>query len=186
MKNCLTLIIALLIFGGSAIAQDGDDAPIDRKNTLKANPLGLIIGIGKINYERKLGTHSSVQLGASYFSYTSDGSGISGLGLVPEYRFYVTGDAIGGFYLAPFAKYNALTLKDNDSRGTVSWYSGGAKAGFQWIMGKKETFVMDLAFGGKYSDFNLRVKEGAESDFDNTDLFEGFSPELHFAIGFAF
>ena len=79
-------------------------------------------------------------------------------------------------------------VKNDDTgfEGGLNIYRAGAKAGMQWLMGKKENFIIDLAFGGKYSDFNLNVKEGTGESFDNEDLFQGFSPELHFAIGFAF
>lgn len=184
MKKVLTSFFIIAVFGMTGVsAQDAE-----KKNTLKANPMGLIIGLGKINYERKLGDASSAQLGVSYFSYSSDGTSFSGLGLLPEYRFYVTKEALDGFYLAPFMKYNNFTLKNDeeDFKGSLNAYRFGAKAGFQWLMGKRKSFVMDLAFGGKYSDFNLKVKEGSEDDFDNENLFQGFSPELHFAIGYAF
>ena len=186
MKTRLTLLLsACLFFFYSAQAQD--DAA-SKSNTFKANPLGLIVGAGKINYERKINDGASAQLGVSFWSFGSDGSSISGLGLVPEYRFYTAQEALEGFYIAPFMKYNNYTVKDDDEgfKAAANVYRFGAKGGFQWLMGKKENFVIDLAFGGKYSDFNLKVKEGDDSDFENEDLFQGFSPELHFAIGFAF
>lgn len=181
----LTLIIALFILGSSAVfAQDGSS----KNNAFKANPLGLIVGLGKVNYERKLSESTSAQLGVSYFSFNNSGDSFSGLGLVPEFRFYVNKNALDGFYVAPFMKYNNFTVKDGDSgfQGALNIYRAGAKAGMQWLMGKNENFIIDLAFGGKYSDFNLNVKEGDGDSFDSEDLFEGFSPELHFAIGFAF
>ncbi len=180
----LTFLFALIILGSATVhAQDGD-----KNNSFKANPLGLLFGLGKINYERKLNDSMSAQLGLSYFSFSNSGNSFSGLGLVPEVRFYVGGNAIEGFYVAPFMKYNGLTLEDKDSefKGRLNAYRGGAKAGMQWLMGKNENFIIDLAFGGKYSDFNIKVKEGSSDNFDSEDLFEGFSPELHFAIGFAF
>lgn len=176
----MTLLLATL-----SINAQSENEP---KNTLKANPLGLIIGIGKINYERKLSETTSAQLGASYFNYSADGLSLSGLALAPEYRFYTGDAALKGFFLAPFLKYNNVTLKDEDQgfKGSLNAFAIGAKGGFQWLLGKQESFVIDLAFGGKYSDFNLKVKEGSEDAYDNEDLFHGFSPELHFAIGFAF
>lgn len=160
----------------------------EQKNSLKANPLGLIVGIGKINYERKITDASSAQLGISYFKFSNDGSSISGLSLIPEFRFYVSKKAIDGFYLAPFFRYRNLTVKDEDDgfKASLNNYGGGAKAGFNWLLGKEQNFVIDLAFGAKYQDFSISVKEGTEDDLDNENLFHGFSPELHFALGFAF
>ena len=191
MKPRLLTIITLITLSTTIFAQDTESATT-KKNTFKANPLGLILGIGKINYERQLGPKSSAQLGFSFFSYTADGSGLSGFSLLPEYRFFVNGTAVEGFYIAPFAKYNSITyenegdLTGEDFKAKLNVYRIGAKGGFQWLLGKNENFVIDLAFGGKYSDFNLKVKEGNDDDFDNENLFEGFTPELSFAIGFVF
>ncbi len=186
-KITLLSAVVWLALSSSVYAQsEGSSDPV-KANAFKANPLGLIIGIGKINYERRLSASTSVQLGASYFSYGNNDGSFSGLGLIPELRWYVGGHALEGFYVAPFAKYRNFSVKDKDdgSKYSVNVYGGGAKAGMQWLMGKKDNFIMDLAFGGKYQDFNYR-EEDNEGAVDIDNFLSGFSPELHFAIGFAF
>lgn len=181
-KNVITLTVIMALSIGMVLGQS------EQKNALKANPLGLILGVGKINYERKITDASSVQLGISYFKFSNSGSSLSGLSLIPEYRFYVSKKAIDGFYLAPFFKYRNLTVEDesDDFKASLNNYGGGAKAGFNWLLGKEQNFVIDLAFGAKYQSYSINVSQGSEDDFNNADSFEGFSPELHFALGFAF
>ena len=181
MKKIVLLTLVSLIFATTAFSQE-------QKNAIKANPLGLIIGLGKLSYERELSASSSVQLGVSYFSYELFGSStFSGFGLIPEYRFYPGADkeAIEGFYAAPFLVYNNFTVKDDDSKAALNIYGGGGKVGWNWLLGKSDGFVIDLSFGLRYTDGNLDVESGSDDDFD-VDLWKGVRPDLNFAIGFAF
>ncbi len=182
MKQLHLILVLSLLGVSSSMAQED----VANDNAIKANPLGLLLGIGKINYEKKLSDSRSAQLGVSYFNYGNSGDRLSGLGIIPEYRFYIKDDAIDGFYVAPFLKYNNFTVTDGDFKGALNIYSGGAKAGMQWLLGKKDNFIIDLAFGGSYSDYNLKVKTGSDTSFDSEDLLSGIGLELNFSIGFAF
>lgn len=178
----LILFITFILISAPSFAQEKKEFD----NSLKANPLGFLIRIGKINYEKKISESSSAQLGAFLINYSASGDSFSGFGLIPEYRFYINDNAIDGFYLAPFLKYNNLTVKSGGFKGALNIYRIGAKAGMQWLFGRNDNFVVDLAFGAKYSVFNLAVKFGSEDSFNNENLFTGISPELNLAIGFAF
>lgn len=186
MKKSLTIFFVLSILGSSTLFAQDTETEKGKMNSFKARPIGLIIGLGKIAYERKLNDHGSIQLGLAYFDYNFDSFGFSGIGITPEYRIFVTGDAIDGFYIAPFLSYDALTVKGDDTKATGYRYGGGAKAGFQWLLGKRESFVIDLAFGGRYVDFGYKVENGSNDDFEDSSFLTGFRPDITFAIGFAF
>ncbi|MBV6644077.1 MAG: DUF3575 domain-containing protein [Cyclobacteriaceae bacterium] len=178
-KVTLMALITILFVTASGFAQE-------KKNAIKAPPLGLILGFGKISYERALSEQTSAQLGVRFFSFDFDGTKFSGYGFIPEYRIYLgEPQAIEGFYAAPFAAFNSFSLKDGDSKATLSVFGGGGKVGWNWLLGKRNSFVIDLAFGARYVDGNIKVDSGSEDDFE-TGLWTGFRPELNFGIGFAF
>ncbi len=160
-----------------------------KQNAIKASPLGLIIGFGKVSYERALNESNSAQLAFSFFSYDLSGTSFSGIGFVPEYRFYLSDEkeAIEGFYAAPFVVYNNFTIKSDEenSKASLNIFGGGGKVGWNWLLGKSDAFNIDLSLGMRYTDANLSVKSGTEDDFD-FDLWKGFRPDIRFALGFAF
>jgi Protein of unknown function (DUF3575) len=154
------------------------------KNVLKINTLCLIIGTGSIFYERKLADGTSAQLGAAYMSYKFSDTRFSGLILTPEVRIYPKKNAIDGFYLAPYFRYQNFTVKNttDDSKGSLTSLGGGVIVGRQWIT--NSGFTMDLFFGGHYGSSSVKVNSGTDT-FD-TGNFSGFKPRMGFALGFAF
>ena len=104
--------------------------------------------------------------------------------LTPEARFYPKQNAIDGFYLAPYVRYQNFSLENTESndKGTYTKFGGGLLFGRQWIT--NSGFTMDLFFGGHYSKGSVDVESGTDS-FD-VGKFEGFGLRVGFAIGFAF
>lgn len=177
LASLFTLIVAI-----SSIAQDKPFVS-DKKNVLKINSLSLFVGTGSIFYERRINEISSAQLGVAYLSITINDTKFTGLLLTPEYRFYLQKNAISGFYVAPYFRYQRYSLEAKDnSKAIFSTYGGGAVLGMQWIF--QTDFNLDLFFGGNYSKGSLDITSGADSF--NTNVFEGFRPRVGLALGFAF
>lgn len=183
MKKLLVLALATF-FATCSFAQDGPKFS-QEKNVLKVNTLSLIIGTGSIFYERKINDFSSVQLGVGYLNYTFDDTKFSGIILTPEFKMYLKKNAIDGFYISPYFRYQKYTVEEKDaiiSKGTLTCYGGGLLFGRQWIT--NSGFTMDLFFGGHYSSGDVSIESG--SDKFNDNLFKGFRTRIGFAIGFAF
>jgi len=182
MKKMVVLFV-LAIFSISLFAQSEIEAAPE-KNVLKVNTLALIIGTGSVFYERELSDNMSAQMGVGYLNYKIDETKFSGLILTPEFKFYIRKNAIDGFYLAPYLRYNKFdyTENDNQNQGSFKAFGGGVAFGRQWIMQKG--FIMDLFFGGHYTDGSVDIKSG--SDPADVTKFEGFKTRVGFAIGFAF
>jgi hypothetical protein len=106
----------------------------------------------------------------------------SGIILTPEVRIYPKKNAIDGFYIAPYLRYQNYTLQNGTDKGSLSSMGGGLLFGRQWIF--KKGFTMDLFFGGHYGSSNVKVDSG--TDIFNTNLITGFGIRVGFAIGFAF
>jgi hypothetical protein len=154
------------------------------KNVIKVNTLALIIGTGSIFYERKVTDLASAQLGVGYLNYKIEDTKFSGLILTPECKFYIRKNAIDGFYISPYLRYNQYKYKASEatSEGSYTSVGGGVAFGRQWIL--RKGFVMDFFFGGHYTDGKVDIQSGAEPA--DVTKFEGFKTRVGFAIGFAF
>ena len=182
MKKLLPILFVIVLVS-SSYAQDKPTVS-EEKNVLKVNSLSLLVGTGSIFYERELSDVTSAQLGLAYLSFTIEDSKFTGIILTPEMRFYVKKNAIDGFYVAPYFRYQrfSLTAKD-DSKATYQVFGGGAVFGRQWIF--NSGFTLDFFFGGNYGKGDLKITSGTNS-FEGTTKFDGFRPRIGLALGFAF
>ncbi|MEW5846988.1 MAG: DUF3575 domain-containing protein [Bacteroidota bacterium] len=184
MKKLITLA-TLVVLALPMFAQD-KPAVSEEPNVVKVNTLSLLVGTGSLFYERKLSDNLSGQMGVGYLSYKIEDSKFSGLILTPEVRFYPKSNAIDGFYLAPYFRYQNFKLENTETndKGTYANYGGGLAIGRQWIT--DSGFTMDLFFGGHYSKGSIETEEGATGDNFDVAKFEGFRIRIGFSIGFAF
>jgi hypothetical protein len=180
MKNLLVLSLVLLL----TISSFAQPVVSTEKNVLKVNTLSLFLGTGSIFYERKISDLTSAQLGVCYMNFKLDDTKFTGLILTPELRIYPKKNAIDGFYLSPYLRYQKFTVenKNTDSKGTLTSMGGGLVFGRQWIT--DSGFTMDLFFGGHYGSADVKVDSGTDS-FDS-NFFDGFRMRVGFALGFAF
>lgn len=105
-------------------------------------------------------------------------SEISGFGVNAEVRFHPSGRALRGFYIAPNISYNNLS-GDDDSDGSVSVFSIGALAGWQWFPG--DDFAIGLGIGVDH--YSVSATEGSDVDFFSS--YDGLVPALRFDLGYA-
>jgi hypothetical protein len=180
MKKLLLIVLACSVmvssFGQKEVSTD--------KNVLKVNTLSLFLGTGSIFYEHGFSEKISGQLGVGYLGYKAGGTKFSGLFLTPEVRFYPKSNAIDGFYLAPYVRYQNLSLSVDADKGSMTSMGGGLAFGRQWIT--NSGFTMDLFFGGHYSSAKFKAETGAGEETFNLGAFKGFKPRIGFALGFAF
>lgn len=140
----------------------------DVKNVVKINfgQLGNTGGVGFF-YERMLNPIVSVSLGISgkYNSASIDGTGssgligsekTSGLGYMPEVRFYPIPNyhAPRGLYLSAFYNYynekyeiKGYTSNKDETIGSVSTTFNSIGGTIGWMFRIKSSFVIDLGFG---------------------------------------
>ena len=172
------------LFLGIAVCSYAQDQPTvaPEKNVIKVNTLALIIRTGAVFYEREISDVISAQLGIAYMNYTIDDTHLDGVGVTPEVRFYIRKNALDGFYVGPYLRYNNFGFDDNNSAGRYKGFGGGVSFGRQWIFQKG--FVIDLFFGGHYTNSRIELTSGSEPP-DFTRI-EGFNIRTGFSIGFAF
>jgi hypothetical protein len=183
MKKLL-IIFLTVILTISSFAQDGPKVSVE-KNVLKINTLSLFLGTGSIFYERELSDLTSAQLGVAYMGFKLGDTKFTGLILTPEVRIYPKKNAIDGFYIAPYLRYQKFTVKNttDPAQGSLTSMGGGLLFGRQWIT--DSGFTMDLFFGGHYGSSSVKVDSGSTESIDS-NFFSGFKPRVGFALGFAF
>ena len=182
MKNIVVLFL-LSALTLSSFAQD-EVIVAPEKNVLKVNTLALVIGTGSIFYEREISDLASAQIGVGFMNYNFGDAKFTGLILTPEAKFYIRSNAIDGFYISPYLRYNQYGYKsdEGEDEGKFSAVGGGVAFGRQWIF--RKGFVIDFFFGGHYTDGSVDIQQGGEPE--DITKFEGFKTRVGLAVGFAF
>jgi hypothetical protein len=175
----LLTLVTFVALASSAMAQP--------TNAIKINLLSPVARTFNIAYEKAINENGSFQLGFFYSGAKISDTKISGWGLTPEYRFYLSQTpAPNGFYVAPFLRYNSFTAQDNTNntvnKATVTQFGGGAVVGRQWVFKERVTF--DMFIGPKYQNTSTKVTSG--SDSFSGSLFNSFGIRGGITLGIAF
>jgi hypothetical protein len=197
MKKVVMIFSSVLLLGVYAHGQ--------ASHAVKLNPLGALFGNLGVGYEHGLSDNTSVQLGLSFFSRSFDVSAVSdgdiisgdqkfsGIGFVPEFRYYFDG-AIEGWYGGAFANYNSIKFKteysagndDLNSESTITNVGAGAEFGKQWLLGGNDNFVIDLNLGVGFQSASIDSDNSEEDDIEFGLAASGVWPKLAFSVGYAF
>lgn len=115
----------------TAYAQSTSDSAVTRNNSLKINPLSLIVGDVSVFYERMLTKRASlvggVGFGSETYEYHDPNNPLSSLfhykRVTLEYRHYFRRRPLSptGFYAGVYGRCSGLTLDDYlfDNQGTI-------------------------------------------------------------------
>ena len=181
MNKFLSLLALVTILSISAKAQEP-------QNVIKANPLGLFIGLADLGYERALTPKTSIEVTPSFGAYNFGGVKYSSVGMGADYRFYHSKhkNAPRGFYLSPGLLYESGKVSVTDI------YGGSASANFtafgvRGVLGKQwiwdSGFIIDFSGGIEYATFNY----SGVAELQGTTLnLNGILPYLAFSLGYAF
>jgi hypothetical protein len=180
MRKIQLLTIAMFVMlAGAAIAQP--------TNAIKINLLSPVARTLNLAYEHAINANGSFQLGFYYSGVKVSDTKLSGWGITPEYRFYLSSTpAPNGFYVAPFIRYSSYTAQDHTdntiNKATVTQFGGGAVVGRQWVFKERVTF--DMFIGPKYQNSSVKVTSG--SDSFSGSLFNNFGIRGGITLGIAF
>ncbi|MDQ2795244.1 MAG: DUF3575 domain-containing protein [Bacteroidota bacterium] len=164
----------------------------------KVNLLSPFVKTGSFFYEQQLGAKSSLQLGALATYWSPDGNTtLRGFAFTPEFRRYFAGreQALNGFYVAPFLRYQKMALRMAVTDETETPYTGtvtlqtlgaGLVVGHQWRYGGRVT--LDTFLGPSYSRNVAHFAIGDAPATDQADLggFSGFGLRAGITLGVAF
>ena len=156
-----------------------------QSSVFKINIFSPLVRTLNVSFEQKLKPASSAQLGFFYTGFSVGDTEFSGIGLTPEYRFYLSDtDAPKGVFIAPFVRYQNFKLEEKvtNSKGELSTFGGGLIIGKQWIF--KERISLETFIGPVYQSGDVKVTSGTDN-FD-TGAFDGFSVRAGLTLGVAF
>jgi hypothetical protein len=181
MKQVLTVLVLF----ATALTVNAQDK--SKSNAFKVNLFSPIVKTGSFFYERKINEKQSAQLGVGFTSYNRMDVKISGLFFTPEYRFYVSGQSMNGFYVAPFARYQNLKIEDNsdsaeENKAELTTIGGGVSVGRQWLF--SNIITLDIFAGPSINSGKVKITSGSDVDVPGT--FEGFGVRAGLTLGVAF
>jgi hypothetical protein len=189
-------ILTILVLFSLVVPNNNLKAQDNKKNVITMSLSNLCIITPTLYYERAIGEKTSLQLGAFYTGIKISDSKFSGLGVIPEFRFYPgTYGAPRGFYFAPFFKYRnfniSKTINDlaesRDAKVTISGIGGGLIIGGQLYV--VDVVVLDVFVGPSITSWNANFKQNAtEDDFGSITgvKFEGTGVGVRFGISLGF
>ena len=157
-----------------------------KKNVIKTNLFSPIIRTGHLIYERVLNDDMSAQLGFFFTKANVGELGLSGFGITPEFRYYLSErSAPAGIYVALSPRYLSLSLKESNTGSEANWtaFGGALNVGAQALL--KDVITLEVYLGPSYSTGNMDVKIGAENDFSLRSL-DGFGIRFGVVLGVAF
>ena len=143
-KAVIVLFFALLV-SSPAFAQDTRQ-PVDHKQMVTANPIGIVFGWFNAEYERKITESTTWGVSASRLTFFDDDFTYSnGSALL---RYYPQGAALTGFFVG--GKLGVHNVSDDsefrdDENGT--FLGLGVDVGYNWLVGKEKKFVISVGMG---------------------------------------
>lgn len=182
----------------------------DPQNVVKVKLFPMIFSLFTLQYERTIKENMSVACDLSFLRRTTSTTDINGgetsttisaYGLSPEFRFYPSGDASRGFFLAPYATYLNMGIKgeytnSNGSKGTgeisgITIVGGGVLLGWKWLI--KDAFAIETHLGYNYLSFttpstvDVSYTDGTKG-VEKVDAlnFSGGLPTAGLSLGYAF
>lgn len=161
---------------------------VARAQALTIQPISIIVGFYSAEYERAVSRSTTLGLGAGYL----DGFVGSDDPLDPKYvsvdaklRYYPGEQPLRGFAIGVTGGYTSVTSRDCEFDVAFNCVtrtdhtSGGPSLGFQldynWLLGRKQDFVVALGVGGKRLFVNDR----------NGDITVAY-PTARISVGMAF
>lgn len=150
------LLIAALLFGGAeARAQS---------NVIKLNTVSLALKTGSFFFEHQVNSDHSFNLGLFATDYSSSSSGgpaktttqWGGFGLTGEYRIYTGGEALHGFFIGPYLRFQHYNYTETgnffggpvvEDKAKLTTFGGGGVLGWQGIIKDRVSIEPFLGLG---------------------------------------
>jgi len=187
MKKLINIsIVCLIIFSGALKVQAQDPG-----NIIKVNYLSLVVSTINVAYEKGLSEKTSGQFQFYYWMGGKVGDvQYGGFGVTPEFRFYPSGNALRGFFLGPFIRYQNWSIEDTEpdpvsglqAKGTYQSFGGGVVLGGQFVFG--DVVSLDIWGGPAFNSGSVTYEDNADGNISVTG--DGFTFRFGTTVGLAF
>ncbi len=191
-------VLVILVLFSLVMPNKNLKAQENKKNVVTLSLTNLCILTPTLYYERVIGGKTSLQLGGYYTGAKASDVKFSGLGIIPEFRFYPGSyGAPGGFYCAPFVKYQNYSISTTvddyvsstsyDAKATLTGIGGGLIMGGQLYAA--DVVVLDVFIGPSVTGWSAKYKgNSTEDDFGNIPGVkqEGTNVGIRFGLSLGF
>lgn len=203
MRIRCAFMFCLLLAASSLYAQGTEVAPekTTRANAFKLNIIPVFVGSFNVSYERQITPYFAGALTATAYpkrlTLMKDDLS-STYALTSDFKFYLKGTSLSGFYTGPFLKYrlrinnareggNGFWLFSEPDREYEEWigYGAGAIMGYQQVLPKG--FAIDLFWGvGYHFHQDLISKSNYTKDEINYHRPSPYDLRISMSLGYAF
>ncbi|MGY3091238.1 outer membrane autotransporter protein [Hymenobacter sp. UYAg731] len=164
------LLISAILLGSAAAAQA-------QSNVIKLNTVSLALQTGSFFFEHQVNSDHSLNLGLFVTNYSSSSGGTfshktqwTGFGLTGEYRIYTGGEALHGFFIGPYLRFQNYNYTETssflggapvDDKATLTTFGGGGVLGWQCLIRNRVSIEPFLGLGYAAGDVdNLEDNHG--------------------------
>jgi hypothetical protein len=146
---------AALLTAAPAVAQS-DSVPAYQQ-VISANPLGLLFGYFNGEYERAVGSTSTVGIAGAYFSPENDELAT----IEAKFRYYPQARPLSGFSIGASLGYGHLSDEEDfdefivdsgiqqDDGLTSSAFIVGIELNYNWLVGRDRRFFIGTGIGAR-------------------------------------
>jgi hypothetical protein len=131
--------LVLIMFAGTASADDGTKTPVPHQQTISANPFGLMVEWFNVEYERKV--TGSLSLGGS--ASTTGWGDVDLTNGNAFLRYYPQGAALTGFFLGARTGVARVAVDDASASGVAA----GFELGYSWLFGSRRNVGVSIGAG---------------------------------------
>ncbi len=144
----------------------------ERNNRITFGPLGLLLGVGNLTYERVLTDHFSLETSPAFLYWGFSKDKIYGAGLGLGGSIYFSGTAPQGARLNVSAMPGFVSAETGSSSDSVFLLAAKATVGYNWVW--RNGFTMGVGGGVQY----IHLSQ------DTDTAFNGILPAADFTLGF--
>jgi hypothetical protein len=193
-------LLTLALFLGATVAQA-------QSNIIKLNTVSLLARTGSFFFEHKLNDTKSLNFGIFSTNYqenhpavglyTSDKTSLTGFGLTGEYRFYLSDNALRGFFIGPYLRFQHYDISEEvtyikeylngatrTDKGSLNTVGGGAVMGAQWLVKSRISIEPFIGFG--YAAGSVKNDSSNGGGFHIHGGIQGLELRPGINIGYAF
>jgi hypothetical protein len=179
LRATLLLVTALLV-GTSSLSAQESETVTGRSNVVSTNPITLVFGWFTGEYERRIGTGTTLAIGGSYFEWDDDGSDDEEYVTADlKLRYYPNERIFQGFSLgasAGFARVEEVVDVISGETNAVSGPTLGLAVDYGWLIGRRDNVHIGLGLGARRAFYG---------DDDESDIELDVLPYLRFSVGIA-
>jgi hypothetical protein len=165
MKRRSLLMLCLLLLASRGLYAQDTEGTVEkgpRANVFKLNTLPLLFGSFNVSYERRISPYLAGAITATAYPKRltlSEGDTSSTYAITADFKIYLKGESLRGFYIAPYLKYrlrrnnaregDGFFLFASPDREYEAWvgYGVGTSFGYQLVSAKGLTLDSFLGIG---------------------------------------